>query len=328
MKASLAVIALVCGSGGLIYAKSVLIPFLIALLIAYILAPMVQSLQDKMKLPRFLALTLSFIFVIGLVVLVGLLLSANVKGMVSRFDSYAMRVDLLVVRLTEILAQFGFSDLGALKDDLASAIKPLFSFAKLVSKGMLDLLADSFLILVFVLFLLSGSRFELPHTPFFAETDQKIRSYLVTKVLTSLVTGFLTFLSLWLLGLPLSFLFGLLAFLLNFIPTVGSVIAVIIPLPVAILSMTSFSKIGLCLLFPGVIQFLVGNIIEPKIMGDSLDLHPVTLLLALMFWGLLWGVSGMLLAAPLTVIAKVYFSRTKSLKFVSELMAGRFSSLG
>jgi AI-2 transport protein TqsA len=325
MKIPLAIIALVCGSGGLIYAKSVLIPFLIALFISYILAPLVQIIQDKLKCPRPLALGMTGILVICGVVLLGIVLSANIKGMIAHFDSYAGRIDLLIAKVSPLLEFFGIGDLGLLQDDLASAIKPLFSFARIVSTSMLDLLADSFLILIFVLFLLSGSKFELPDTPFFAETDKRIRSYLVTKVITSLVTGILTGLVLWLIGMELAFLFGLLAFILNFIPTVGSVAAVIIPMPVALLALESPLKIGLAFLIPMTIQFVVGNLVEPKLMGDNLDLHPVTLLLALMFWGLIWGVPGMLLAAPLTVIAKVAISRSQNGKFLSELMAGRIA---
>lgn len=301
-----------------------MIPFFIALLITYILAPLVQWIQDKGRAPRLLAIVITGVLIIFLMVGIALILTANIKGMIVSFNSYADRVDAIVLKASELISLFGIDQSHLGKDQLTSAIKPFFSFASVISKAMLDLLADSFLILVFVLFLISGSKFELPDTPFFRETDQRIRSYLITKVLTSLATGGLTAFCLWVIGLELAFLFGLLAFLLNFIPTVGSVIAVILPLPVALLSLPSGGQVALVMLIPGAIQFVVGNVVEPKIMGDSLDLHPVTLLLALMFWGLLWNVPGMLLAAPLTVIAKVALARTKSGHMISELMAGRF----
>lgn len=323
MQVPLIIIAVVCASAGLVFAKSILIPFFIALLIAYILSPLVLFLERKLKLPRSLALSATGFVVICAVVFIGLLLSVNIKSMAVHFSDYANRIDLIVAKVTPALELIGITDLGLIQDDLASAITPLLSVAKTVSAAMVDLLADSFLILVFVLFLLSGTKIEFPDTPFLKESDRRIRSYLVTKVMTSLATGFLTWLILWLVGLELSFLFGLLAFFLNFIPTIGSIAAVLLPLPVAILTLENWVDLVAISVLPAFFQFIIGNIIEPKLMGENLDLHPVTLLLALMFWGLLWGVPGMLLAAPLTVIAKVGLAQTRNGRFISELMAGR-----
>ncbi len=118
--------------------------------------------------------------------------------------------------------------------------------------------------------------------------------------------------------------FGLFAFLLNFIPNIGSAIAVFLPLPVVLMSpdvsgTTALLAIGI----PAIIQFCVGSVLGPKVLGDALDLHPVVILMALIFWGTLWGIIGMLLATPMTASLKILFSRVESTRMISEIMAGR-----
>ncbi len=118
------------------------------------------------------------------------------------------------------------------------------------------------------------------------------------------------------------------AFLLNFIPSIGSVVATLLPLPVALIQFDSGVMIALVVLLPGVVQFTIGNIVEPLIMGEGLDLHPVVILMALVFWGLLWGVVGMLLAAPITAVLRIVFARLRITRPLADLMAGRLPREG
>ena len=83
----------------------------------------------------------------------------------------------------------------------------------------------------------------------------------------------------------------------------------------------------LAILIPGIIQVTIGNGIEPKVMGDALDLHPVTILLALIFWGMLWGIPGMLLATPITAVMKILLSRLEYTRGLADLLAGRINTL-
>jgi len=174
------------------------------------------------------------------------------------------------------------------------------------------------------MFLVCGSKPSDEKVGIYKDIDYMIRKYIVVKLMSSAFTGFLVWIILALFGLELSFMFGLLTFLLNFIPTVGSIIAVFIPLPVALLQFENYGVILGMILVLSVVQFVIGNIIEPKFLGQSLDLHPITLLLSLMFWGMIWGPMGMLLAAPIMAIIKIIFSMFNETKFISELMAGRF----
>jgi AI-2 transport protein TqsA len=156
------------------------------------------------------------------------------------------------------------------------------------------------------------------------QIDAKIRKFIVTKFLISAATGIMVGIILGILGLDLALVFGVLAFLLNFIPNVGSVVATLLPLPVALVQYDSMVMVVLVVVLPGAVQVTMGNIVEPKIMGEGLDLSPVTILLALVFWGLIWGIVGMLLAAPMTAVLRIVLARFTTTRSVAELLAGRF----
>jgi AI-2 transport protein TqsA len=122
--------------------------------------------------------------------------------------------------------------------------------------------------------------------------------------------------------------FALLAFLLNFIPNIGPIIASLLPLPLIILSpeLSVFSMVMVILLTTGV-QFVSGNVVEPKIMGDSFELHPVAVLLTLMLWGMIWGIIGMILATPVTAAIKILLERFERTRPIAEVLAGRFDAV-
>ena len=130
--------------------------------------------------------------------------------------------------------------------------------------------------------------------------------------------------TLWTIGVPMALAFGLLTFLLNFVPSVGSFMAILLPIPL-MLSLTG-PQITLAITLPAGIHFVLGNILEPKWMKDSLDLHPVVILSGLSFWGMLWGVAGMLLATPILVVAKILLSKFEQTKALADLLAGRLAS--
>ena len=145
------------------------------------------------------------------------------------------------------------------------------------------------------------------------------------QTLISMATGLLVGGVLTLLDVPLAMVFGLFAFLLNFIPSIGSIIATLLPVPVVLVSPeVSSGAATLAIALPAAIQFVVGNIISPKVMGDSLQLHPVTILLALTVWGSLWGIVGMLLATPITAVMRMLLERLEATRPLARLMAGDF----
>jgi AI-2 transport protein TqsA len=150
-----------------------------------------------------------------------------------------------------------------------------------------------------------------------------VKGFIVTKTLISAVTGVLVGVTLELLGVELALAFGFFAFLLNFIPTLGSLISTLLPLPVVLMN-PELSTTGaiLAIAVPGAIHFAIGNLVEPLVMGDSLELHPVALLLSLMIWGAIWGIVGMLLAAPITAVLKILSERIEPTRPLGRMLAG------
>jgi AI-2 transport protein TqsA len=134
--------------------------------------------------------------------------------------------------------------------------------------------------------------------------------------------------SLAIIGLELAGVFGILAFLVNFIPAIGPIIVTVLPIPLALAQFHSVGPVLLVVVVPGVIHNIIGNIIEPKLMGEGLDLHPVTIVLALSFWGLLWGIVGMFLAAPITAAIRIVLMQFDTFKPIANLLAGDFSNRG
>lgn len=154
----------------------------------------------------------------------------------------------------------------------------------------------------------------------FEQVKESIVTYIKVKFLMSLCTGIGYGLICWTFGIDFALFWGFLAFVLNFIPTVGSIIATIPPLLLGLIQLGSpaaiFGLLGLLL----AIQFTFGNIIEPRLMGSSLSLNTVVVILGLVFWGYLWGVAGMVLSVPLLVLIKVILAQFEEATIVVRLM--------
>jgi AI-2 transport protein TqsA len=201
----------------------------------------------------------------------------------------------------------------------------LFNVLRNTVGAIFGLLSGVLFVCVFVIFLLAGRNPYAEHSQMYTDVVRKIRRYLGTKVVTSALVGVLVWASLSIIGMELAGVFGILAFLLNFIPVIGAIIVTVLPIPIAVAQFQSPWPVILVMVIPGGIHNIIGNIIEPKLMGEGLDLHPVTILLALSFWGLLWGVVGMFLAAPITAVMRIVLMQFDMFKPIANLLAGDFS---
>jgi AI-2 transport protein TqsA len=208
-----------------------------------------------------------------------------------------------------------------------------------VAGTTLNLFSAGTLTLIFVMFVLAGRDPRIVRQGVYQEIDTQVRSYITTKVALSLATGVLVWTIFRVIEMPMPVVFGVVAFLLNFIPSVGSIISTLVPIPFAlafkaevfapnaIAPMNDIAWLLAVICLPGCVQMLIGNVLEPKLMGDDLQLHPIAILLALAIWGLLWGPVGMLLAVPMTAIIRIVLMKFEITRIAGEALAGKLPDL-
>lgn len=304
------------------YTQDILVPFVFAIFIYTVAVPIIKYLQEKFKLPRLLAAFLVFFgFILISAVLFGLIAS-SLDSFAQGADIYKVKVEEWVVQVEQTLAKHNLIERdGQLKGQLQDL--GIFSYLKSVTKTFANFISSFFLVVLFAVFLIMGSSSTAAPNELAVELQGKISKYLVTKFILSISTGLLVWVVLSIAQVELAFMFTLLTVLLNFIPSIGSMVATLLPLPIVLLQYGFGWQFTFVLAFCATIQFVIGNVLEPKIMGKSLDLHPVAILIFLIFWGKIWGIPGMFLAVPITAIIKIILDRIDETKPLANLLAGR-----
>ncbi|MBU1078204.1 MAG: AI-2E family transporter [Spirochaetes bacterium] len=322
---SLVILAATAITVGLIYTRTILVPFVIALFIYFVTAPGVKWFHTRLKMHRLLTFLIIIIFAILCLIILAFFISTSLEGFFKSGDIYKNQIIQFVRWTGERATKFGIRiDENSIQNQLKNL--PFFTMAKDLTGEIFTFLGNTTLVTIFVLFLIAGEiRKKKPH-PLISEIYNKVSRYLTIKCITSLTTGCLFGLVLGLFGVKLAFMFAVMTVLLNFIPNIGSIIATLIPLPVVLLQFGLGWKFIIILTITASIQFLIGNIIEPKIMGKNMGIHPVAILLFLMFWGLVWGIPGMFLAVPITGVLKIILSRIETTKPISEILSGNIPS--
>jgi predicted PurR-regulated permease PerM len=150
--------------------------------------------------------------------------------------------------------------------------------------------------------------------------QKSVNSYIVIKTLISIATGLLTFIFAEIFGIQFSLFWGFIAFIFNFIPNIGSIAGVLLPVTMSVIQLDSFHQILTFSVLLIVMQFIMGNFIEPIIMGNRLRLNTPTVLIGLVFWGYIWGIPGMILSVPLLVIIKIILEKYPEYSMIARLM--------
>jgi predicted PurR-regulated permease PerM len=154
----------------------------------------------------------------------------------------------------------------------------------------------------------------------YMQMQNSIISYMIWKTMISLFTGGLVAGVCFLFDIKFAIFWGFIAFILNYIPSIGSIAATIPPILMGIIELESLNAMLLLTALLTGIQVLIGNMVEPLVMGNRLKLNTLTVLFGLVFWGYLWGVTGMMLSVPLMVVLKIVFEQTESLSFIARMM--------
>lgn len=332
----LLILTAVAVGGALHWLSPVMVPFALAFFLAVVLTPVVEVLRRRLRMPAVIGLFVALVLGAGILGLVGVLVSESVGELRKNGDQYEAGIAQLKEDVDEWAARLGFDPVIVTQPGLegmdeakveALGAGRAEAFPARVARELLPgtvnalvgVLSQGILVLIFMMFLVTGRA----HAGTLGDVERRIKGYVMTKVVVSSITGVLVWASLAVLGVPMAVVFGLFAFLLNFVPSVGSIVATALPLPLLLIGDFSTVVVVLGLAIPGAIQFTVGNVIEPKMLGDSMDLHPVTILLALIFWGMIWGVVGTLLATPITAVVRILLEKVELTRPVAGLMAGR-----
>jgi len=282
-----------------------------------------------LRLPNPVAVLTTFL--IGLVVLslLGALIAVSLRQLVANADVYQQQINQLLDRAMTVAEGYGVDTLTLFDAIAGLQVSSVSGMLAKLTRGMFDLLSQGLLVLLFLFFLLLGdTQTTGPRRGVLGEIERRVRRYIVAKTVAAAVSGGVLGGTLAFLGVDLALVFGLLAFLLNFIPNIGSPIAILLPLPVVLVDPEStLATVVLAVGVPGLSDFLIGNLIEPKVVGGSLNLHPATVLICLIVWGTMWGMVGMFLAIPLTAVMQIFFERFEPTAPIAELLAGRLDRL-
>ena len=350
---SLLVLAVAAATYSIYWLRPVLLPLVVALFVVSGVSPILKTLEKRLGVNRIVAACLTFLAGVIVLLVFGISIWVSMIDLKNNSSDYRGRIQEIVDRMETNFEDFAnqikdqvesilpskgkqeeSSEVSAMPsppitetDDASEFVDTLIrNGISHLSQALVHLVSTSVVVLIYVFFLLMGTPAVSNAAPTVREIDHQVRSYLTLKTVVSIFTGLAFGVALRLFGVPMAFTFGVLAFLLNFVPNVGPLVASLLPIPLIVLAPdASVAWMASAILVTCSIQAISGNFIEPKIMGDSSDLHPVTILVALMFWGMMWGVIGMFLATPITAAVKIMLERIDSTKPIANLMAGRWT---
>ncbi len=314
-------------------AKPVFFPFFLAILFYFILSPALDFLT-RLKIPRGLALLFIVVVAFFVLYLFGILIYTSGKDFANSLPQYSEKLNefLQSVRQELKLTEENWDPWAWSKSlnphKLASlvltSLDRIFSFFSTFA-----------LIFVFLVFMLAGrGKLKVKVDKSFSPTrakkvnqiidniDGQIQKYLIIKTGISIISGIITTAVLAIFGVDYAIVLGFLTFVLNYIPSLGSVVALALCVLAAAVQLNSLWPTLWIFLILIVIDVVIGNVLEPKMMGQGLGLSPLVVLLSLIFWGWLWGIPGMILAVPLMAVVKIICSNIPALQPIAEMMSG------
>ncbi|MFO1069550.1 MAG: AI-2E family transporter [Geminicoccaceae bacterium] len=312
----------------------VLIPMALAVLIWQLINAVSEQIRRVrfagQSAPRWLRQLLAVAVIVAALALMAWLVITNAAGVTAAAVGYQANLERM---LPALLAPFGLPaelSLGQLIGEIN-----LRGLIGSVTSALGTLVGNTGVILLYLIFLmLEQETFAqkvdalLPDPErnararrLLADIEKRVETYLGIKTLVSAVTAFLSFLVLRIVGVDYAEFWGLLVFLLNFIPIFGSIFGVVLPVLLTLVQFAEPAPVIAVAVGLGAIQFTLGNIVEPRLMGMSLNLSPLVIMVSLAVWGSLWGVVGMLLCVPITVIAMIICAHFEPTRPVAVLLS-------
>ncbi|WP_297440291.1 AI-2E family transporter [Sulfurimonas sp.] len=315
---------------GLKLASGVVVPLLMAVFLFIIFNPLLIKLH-KFGVPNVIASLIVFLLIALLFLLLGTFLNNFSNEMMQNISTYQEKFRQISPQIALYFQERGV-DLQW--DSIMSFIEPVkvIGYISVIFKSMGNILVSVLLTLLLVMFLLLERASITEKALYFAQTQQRkekltlfiknINRYFVIKTFTSLLTGLSIWIVLEYFHLQYALFFGVLAFLLNFIPSIGSILAAFPALFVAILQLDIIDA-SIIALFYLLINNLISNFLEPRIMGEDLGLSTFIVFLSMVVWGWIFGPIGMFLAVPLTITIKIITQDSKEYSWISLILQNK-----
>lgn len=318
----------------LIIGKEFIIPMILAMFIWFLIKE-IRNFATRIpilgsKSPKWILSILSSLILFSAFGFVINILIGNINNLSNNITQYEKNLSLLN---DQIIINYKINLM-----EMWSNYVGEFEFSTLLTEllnSITDLFGNAFMIALYVLFLffeesafspklkaLYPDNSKLNDTSAMIEKiNQSISKYITLKTIVSIITGAASYLALSIIGVDTPLFWAFLIFILNFIPTIGSLIATTFPATIALLQFGDLTHFFLVLGIIGLIQVIVGNILEPKMMGNTLNVSSLVVILSLSFWGMIWGITGMVLSVPITVILIILFSQFPSTKSIAIILS-------
>lgn len=313
---------------GIMYAESIITPLLMALFISIISFQPISWLKRK-KVSQGLAITIVLLGIVLVFFGLGEIIGSSVSSFSEDAPKYEKNLDEMGQSVGQYLELKGI-DIS--DNNLSTILAPskIMQFTSGILKQMGSFMGNTLTILFLVLFLLMElDSFSIKTKAIVKSTNvsvdyletiaQSIRHYLSIKTLTSLLTGVVIWIGLLIIGIDYAIIWALIAFLLNYIPNIGSIIAAVPAVMFSLIQLGFGGALWTMLVFV-VVNVLVGNFVEPKMMGKGLGLSTFIIFVALIFWGFVLGTVGMFLSVPLTMAIKIILDQNESTKWVAVIL--------
>ena len=316
------------------YTAAVFIPFAIAIVCLYVFKPATNFLNNTWKMPRFFSVLTILLLFIAISVLIGYTLYSSLRSLISRYAFYEERFRVVLSNITtrydlDILQNGDFFNSLGLQDAITNLLLAL-------SGGSISFLSGLLLVVIFLLFLLlEEGKFSFNVATALSkeqaqqiiksikDINDKVSRYLSTKLVISLCTAAVVFFGFWIIGVDFPFVWAILTFLFNFIPSIGSIIITLLSTIFVIIQfLPNWGPIIVATALISITEITFGNIVEPRLLGRSLNINAVVIVLSLLIWAKIWGVAGMFLSIPMTVVLISILDTIPLTRPISTLLGG------
>jgi AI-2 transport protein TqsA len=318
----------------LVIARDLLIPLVLAIFVWYLVNLMQRQLDliqvAGWHLPGWLQFVLAGSVVVAAVSLFSRMLTANIGQVMEAAPAYQANINRLI---EEIVQRLGMDEAPALAVLLSDV--NIGALVRGAAAALGTFLGNMGLVAIYLIFLFLEQRFFrakleaiIPDTArrvtvesMLADIDRDVSTYIGIKTMISALTATGAWIIMRLVGLDFAGFWAILIFILNFIPNIGSLVATLLPALLAVLQFDSLTPFFVILLGVGGIQVVVGNLLEPNLMSRSLNISPLVVLLSLVAWGSIWGIPGMFLCVPITVVMMIFLYHFDSTRWIAQLLS-------